>query len=90
MVLLRGIRDQEHQLLRPDANSVSIFERRAADERPFIQLRPIATVQVLQRRLRSREVESNVSARQHRIIDRHVAHRAAAHDDFVAGQIDLL
>ena len=85
-----AIRDQEHQLLRPDADAVAIFERGAADQRPSVELRPVATVQVLERRLRPREVDSYVSARQHRIVDRHLAHRASANDDFVAGQVDLL
>jgi hypothetical protein len=90
MVLFHGIRDQEHQLLRPDADSVAILERGATDQWPSVELRSVATVQVLERRLRPREVDSHVSAGQHRIVDCHVAHRASANDDFVAGQVDLL
>jgi hypothetical protein len=90
VVLLHDIRNEEHQLLRPDADSVSIFERGAAYEGPSVELSPIATVKVFQRRLRSGEVDSNVSARQHGIVDGHVTHRASAHDNFVAGQVDFL
>jgi len=31
-----------------------------------------------------------VSARQHGIVDGHVAHRTSTHDNLVAGQVDLL
>jgi hypothetical protein len=90
MVLLHGVRNQEDQLLRPNADAVSILECGAADERPTVELSAIAAVKVFQRWLRSGKIDSNVPTRQHRIVDRHLAQRASAHDDLVACEVDLL
>ena len=90
LLLAHDIGNEEHQLLGADADPVSVLEGRPSDESPSVELRSVATVEVFQARFRPRQVDSNVSSGQHRIIDRHVAHRASAHDDLVADQIDFL
>jgi hypothetical protein len=90
MVLLHRVRNQEDQLLRPNADAVSILECGATNERPTVELSAVAAVKVFQRWLRSGQVDSNVPTRQHRIVDCHLAQRASAHDHLATCEVDLL
>ncbi len=90
MILLHGVGDEEHELLCANPDAVAVFQRRATDKRSSIQLSPVAAVKVLQRRLGTGEVDADVSTGQHGIVECHVAHRAPADDNLIAGQVDLL
>jgi hypothetical protein len=47
-------------------------------------------VKVFEPRLGSGEVDANVPAGKHRVIDGHLSIRAPANEDLVTGQVDLL
>jgi hypothetical protein len=87
---LRTLWNEEDELLSPDANSVAILQSRGALHGTPVELGAIAAIEIFEGRVRPAQVDSDVSARKHGVVDRDVAHRATAEDDFIASEIDFL
>jgi hypothetical protein len=66
------------------------LQRGAANDRALVELRPVAALKVLYHWLGTAEVDPDVLARQHRVIDGHVCRGASPDDYLVTDEVDLL
>ena len=81
---------EKDELLSADADPVPVSKRNPPLERETIELSAVAAVEVFDGRLRTAQIEPDVTSGEHRIVDGHVTHGPTADDHLIASEINLL
>ena len=80
----------EYELLSTDSEAIPVLQDRRPRERPTVQDRAVSALEIFDDRHVYRQIDANVLARHHRVVDRDVALRAAPDRNPLGVKVELL